>query len=279
MEDALNAWPIDWGADGEKNLTLEGLLPAETVMNLYLYGTLGGSIVIKADGEVIYEEALGDDGYERSELISGYFQFATTDKKISVILEQDTDLIEISSVGGAFFWSGMELTLPDEYAAEDWYFTTDYDVFLGLADKVGLTKRSSSTVLLWPYEEADNGHHAVIHEDLSYTTDAVHRQSNADTISEAMSTIAEIVPGAAVRYEDATFAAVKADSMLRYYEDILSAFAENHLSWWSHEWYGILGHPWIYIAGAEYTPYHGETGQIYIELMQLLQKYQNIDRP
>jgi len=279
MEEALGAWPIEWDAEGEKNLTLEGLLPAGTTLDIYLYSTLGGSIVIEADDKVIYEEALGDDGYERSELISGYIQFSTTDKKISVTLEQDTDLIEISSVGGAFFWSGMELTLPEEYAAEDWYFTSDYDVFLGLADEVGLERRTTSTVLLWPYEEFDRGRHVVIHEDLSYTTDAVHRQANADTITAVMKAIAEVVPGTIVRYEDATFAAVKADSMLRYYEDVMSAFAENHLSWWSHEWYGVLGYPWIYIAGAEYIPYDGETGQIYIELLQLLQKYQSTDRP
>ena len=93
-----------------------------------------------------------------------------------------------------------------------------------------------------------------------------------------MKAIAEAAPGTIVRYEDATFAAVKADSMIRYYEDVMSAFAENDLSWWSNEWYGVLGYPWIYIAGAEYVPYDGETGQIYTELLQLLQKYQNTER-
>lgn len=280
MEDILNPWPIDWEAEDEKNLTLEGLLPAGTILEIYLYGTFGGSIVIKADSEVIYEEVLDENHwYDRSELISGYIQFSTTDKKISVTLDKDADMIEISSVGGVFYWTGMELTVPEEYAAEDWYYTTDYDVYMGLAEEVGLTKRSTSTVLLWPYEEFDSGRHVVIHEDLSYSTDAVFRQADAETISAEIKAIAEAVPGASVRYEDATFAAVKADSMLRYYEDILSAFAENHLSWWSHEWYGVLGYPWIYIAGAEYTPYNGETGQIYIELIQLLQKYQNTDRP
>ena len=279
MEDALGAWPIEWDAEREKNLTLEGLLPAGTTLDIYLYGTLGGSIVIKADDEVIYEEALDNDGYERSELISGHIQFSSTDKKVSVTLERDTDLIEISSVGGAFFWSGMELTLPEEYAQEDWYFTSDYDVFLGLAEEVGLERRTTSTVLLWPYEEFDRGRHVVIHDDLSYTTDAVHRQANAGTISAALKAIAEVVPDAIIRYEDATFAAVKADGMIRYYEDILSAFAENDLSWWSNEWYGVLGYPWIYIAGAEYVPYDGETGQIYIGLLQLLQQYQNTNRP
>ncbi len=277
MEDALNAWPIEWDAEGEKNLTLEGLLPAGTTLDIYLYGTLGGSIVIKADGEVIYEEALGDDGYERSEVISQYFQYSTTDKKISVVLEQDADLIEISSVGGAFFWSGMELTLPEEYAVEDWYFTTAYDVYMGIAEEQGLTKRSSSTVRLWPYEEFDRGRHAVIHEDLSYTTDGVYRESNADTLSASANTIAKFFPDAIVIYADVTFAAVKEDSMLRYYEDILSALTENGLNWLSYDWYGIMGQ--TDIAGAEYTPYDGETGQIHIELLQLLQKYQSIERP
>ena len=277
MEDALNAWPIEWDAEGEKNLTLEGLLPAGTTLDIYLYGTLGGSIVIEADGEVIYEEALGDDGYERSEVISLYFQYSTTDKKISVVLEQDTDLIEISSVGGAFFWSGMELTLPEEYAAEDWYFTTAYDVYIGIAEEQGLTKRSSSTVLLWPYEEFDRGRHAVIHEDLSYTTDAIYRQSNADTISASINTIAKLFPGAIVYYGDVTFAAVKEDSMLQYYEDVLSVLTENGLNWGSYDWYGIMGQ--TDIAGAEYTPYDVETGQIHIELLQLLQRHQNTERP
>ena len=277
MENALNAWPIEWDAEGEKNLTLEGLLPVGTTLDIYLYGTLGGSIVIKADGEVIYEEVLGNDGFDRSEMISGYIQFATTDKMISVTLEQDTNLIEISSVGGAFFWSGMELTLPEGYSREDWYYTTAYDVYMGLAEEVGLTKMKTSTIRLWPYEEFDRGRHVTIHEDLTYSTDGIYRQSNADTISAAVKTIAEFVPGAAVRFEDACFAAVKADSQLRYNEDILSAFAENGLSWWSNDWHGICGQKDI--AGAEYVQYGGCVGELYVELLQLLQQYQNTDRP
>lgn len=277
MEDALNAWPIEWNSEEDKNLTLEGLLPAGTVVDLYLYATLGGSIVIKADGAVIYEETLGDAGYDRSEMISQYIQYSTTDKKISVILEQNVDVLEISAVGGAFFWSGLELTMPEEYAKEDWYFATAYDVFLGLAEKPGMTKMRTSSIRLWPYEEFDRGRHAVIHENLTYTTDGVFRESNADTISAALVAMATSTPGAVVRYEDACFAAVKADSQLRYYADILSALTENGLGWWSNDWFGICGQRDI--AEAEYARYGGCVGDLYVELLQLLQQYQNTERP
>ena len=274
IQEIFSQRPIDWDAEDENKLTLEGLLPAGTILELYLAQAYGGSIVIKADGEVVYEETLEHMVYEQSELVSQYIQYSTTDKKISVTLEQDTDLVEICAVGGAFRWAGMDLVLPEKYAAEDWYYISDYDVFLGLAEEVGLTKRLNSTVLLWPYEEFDKGRHAVIHDDLSYTTDDIFAEINADILSSSAKALADLAPNCIIFYESATFAAVTADSMLSYYDDLLSAMAENNISWWSNDWYNIMLPPFIYIAGAEGTEYEGWSGQLYVELLQLLQSYQ-----
>lgn len=274
IQEIFSQRPIDWDAEDENKLTLEGLLPAGTILNLYLAQAYGGSIVIKADGEVVYEETLEHMVYEQSELVSQYIQYSTSDKKISVALDQDTDYVEICAVGGAFRWAGMDLVLPEKYAAEDWYYISDYDVFLGLAEEVGLTKRLNSTVLLWPYEEFDKGRHAVIHDDLSYTTDDIFAEINADILSSSAKALADLAPNCIIFYESATFAAVTADSMLSYYDDLLSAMAENNISWWSNDWYNIMLPPFIYIAGAEGTEYEGWSGQLYVELLQLLQSYQ-----
>jgi len=274
IQEIFSQRPIDWDAEDENKLTLEGLLPAGTILDLYLAQAYGGSIVIKADGEVVYEETLEHMVYEQSELVSQYIQYSTSDKKISVALDQDTDYVEICAVGGAFRWAGMDLVLPEKYAAEDWYYISDYDVFLGLAEEVGLTKRLNSTVLLWPYEEFDKGRHAVIHDDLSYTTDDIFAEINADILSSSAKALADLAPNCIIFYERATFAAVTADSMLSYYDDLLSAMAENNISWWSNDWYNIMLPPFIYIAGAEGTEYEGWSGQLYVELLQLLQSYQ-----
>lgn len=277
IQEIFSQRPIDWDAEDKNKLTLEGLLPAGTTLELYLAQAYGGSIVIKADGKVVYEEVLGHKMYEQSELVSQYIQYSTTDKKISVTLEQDTDLVEICAVGGAFRWAGMDLVMPEEYAAEDWYYISDYDVFLGLAEEIGLTKRLNSTVLLWPYEEFDKGRHAIIHDDLSYTTDEVFAEINADILSSSAKALADLAPNCIIFYESATFAAVTADSMLSYYDDLLSTMAENNISWWSNDWYNVMLPPFIYIAGAEGTEYEGWSGQLYVELLQLLQKYQSKD--
>jgi len=274
IQEIFSQRPIDWDAEDENKLTLEGLLPAGTILDLYLAQAYGGSIVIKADGEVVYEETLEHMVYEQSELVSQYIQYSTSDKKISVALDQDTDYVEICAVGGAFRWAGMDLVLPEKYAAEDWYYISDYDVFLGLAEEVGLTKRLNSTVLLWPYEEFDKGRHAVIHDDLSYTTDDIFAEINADILSSSAKALADLAPNCIIFYERATFAAVTADSMLSYYDDLLSAMAENNISWWSNDWYNVMLPPFIYIAGAEGTEYEGWSGQLYVELLQLLQSYQ-----
>ena len=278
IREILSPWPIDWDAEGKKNLTLEGLLPAGTVLELYLAQTYGGSIVIKADDNIIFEEVFDHMLYEQSEMVSQYIQYSTTDKKISITLEQNVDLLEIAAVGGAFRWTGISLVMPEEYAQEDWYFATDYDVFLGVEEEVGLTRRSSSIVRLWPYGEFDRGRHAVIHDDLSYTTDKVYTEVNADILSSSAKALAELAPNCIIFYESATFAAVTAESMLSYYEDLLFALKETGINWWSNDWYNLMLPPFIFIAGAEGTPYDGWSGQLYVELLQLLQRYQSTER-
>jgi len=260
-------------------ITLNGLLPAGTTLDLYLERSgSGGTLDISADGVSLYSEELEDAEYEIGERLSRYYPFATSEKQISVTLTEDADEITISCLhDGGFDISGIYLTLPEEYAVDRWYYAQDYDVYMGLEEEVGVVKKRDSGVMLAPNDH-DSGRYITIHDDLSYTSEHVYEEASAETISAWSDAIGDFDGNCVIRFERADFSGGIWPEMKEYYEDLLQSFEEYGYSWWSNDWWLMTEeYPQTkIIANCPSTEYAGYE-HFNLELLQLLQKYQSKD--
>ncbi len=267
--------------DGVGSLSIDGFLPAGTVVDIYLSQTLGGELQFIADGEVIYTEALGHNMYETGENPSMYIHNSITDKKVTVTLEKDTQLLEIATPGGGVLWTAMDVWLPDEYAVERWYYATPYDAYCGLEEKEGLILKKESRVMIWPIdtpEIVNKVNRLTIHENLTYSTSEIWESASKETIKATMLAMKEYHPGSVVRYERAAYSGTSWDGMTAYYTDMFEALNENGLGWWSNDWYVMINDMSNQIAEVQQTSY-GQYTTFNLELLKLMQQYQNSERP
>jgi hypothetical protein len=106
-----------------KPLELTGELVAGTQLDIYLGEVKGkGTLEILADGEKLFSERLSSKKYDVGYPLSRYYPFAQSDKKISVVLASDADKVEIQYSGNWFDWCGINVTLPEAYTVERWWF-------------------------------------------------------------------------------------------------------------------------------------------------------------
>ena len=109
---------------------------------------------------------------------------------------------------------------------------------------------------------------------MTFTTDEVFAEANAETIEHWCSAISDFSPQCIVRYEDACFSlGTTQGSILRYYEDVLSTFEKYGFSWLSNDYELILQESTNRIADAEVVEYDGYAS-VNLALLELLQKYQ-----
>ena len=266
---------------GVGSLRLDGCLPAGTVVDIHLSQTLGGELQFIADGEVIYTEQLGHQIYKTSENPSMFIHYMTSDKKVSVTLTKDTGLLEIATPGGAVLWHAMDVWLPEEYATERWYYATPYDVWEGLEEKEGLILKKESRIMIWPYDSsefADKVNLLTIHDDLTYSTARIKESASKETIEATLRAVSEFHPESMVRYERAAFSGTSWNSMIAYYQDMFVALNANNLGWWSNDWYVMTNSMTNRIAGVPETSY-GQYTTFNLELLKLMQQYQNSERP
>ena len=166
----------------------------------------------------------------------------------------------------------MDVILPEEYSVERWYMNSGYDNYFEENTEPFLLL-ATSTVMISPYEHSD-ARQITIHDDVSFTTDSVVSQSNAETIDAWCARISSFSPQCIVRYEDACFTlGTTQASILRYYEAMLAAFKRYGFSWLSNDYEIILETSPSRIADAELVEYDGYIS-VNMELLELLQKYQ-----
>ena len=267
--------------DGVGSLRLDGCLPAGTVVDIYLSQTLGGELQFIADGKVIYTEQLGHQIYETSENPSMFIHYMTSDKKVSVTLTKDTELLEIATPGGAVLWHAMDVWLPEEYATERWYYATPYDVREGFEEKEGLILKKESRVMIWPYDSDEHGdkvNQLTIHEDLTYSTSRIKESASKETMESTLKAVSGFHPNSMVRYERVAFSGTSWDSMVAYYQDMFVELNANNLGWWSNDWFVMTNSMANQIAGVTETSY-GQYTTFNLELLKLMQQYQNNERP
>lgn len=253
-------------------LTIDGFLPAGTVIDLYLACTDGQSaLTITGDGTELYHEELSSGDYRPGRPLSSFYPYATSNKKISVTLAETTDEVAISARGADIKWCGMDVILPEEYAVERWYMNSGRDNFF--EDEARFLWLATSTVMISPSERCETWH-ITIRDDVTFTTGEVFAEANAETIEHWCAEISDFSPQCIVRYEDACFSlGTTQGSILRYYEDVLSTFEKYGFSWLSNDYELILQESTNRIADAEVVEYDGYDF-VNLELLELLQKYQ-----
>lgn len=253
-------------------LTIDGFLPAGTVIDLYLaYADGQSALTITGDGTELYHEELSSGDYRPGRPLSSFYPYATSNKKISVTLAETTDEVAISARGADIKWCGMDVILPEEYAVERWYMNSGRDNFF--EDEARFLWLATSTVMISPSERCETWH-ITIRDDVTFTTGEVFAEANAETIEHWCAEISDFSPQCIVRYEDACFSlGTTQGSILRYYEDVLSTFEKYGFSWLSNDYELILQESTNRIADAEVVEYDGYDF-VNLELLELLQKYQ-----
>ncbi len=222
--------------DDAHPLTMSGLLPAGTVIELYLEQGFGGSIYIEADGVLLHEEKMDEQMFTVDVPLSQWHRFAPSDKCIRLTLAQDTEALRFYARGGGAAWSGMELSLPEKYATERWFHATDHDVYLGLQEEAGVYLQRSASIRIDPEYRPDCTH-IEIHEDLTYTTASPWAESNRETIRAWCEAVAALEGNCAIRIERASFSGVRWADMAAYYTDMLELFNEYGFSWWTNDYW------------------------------------------
>lgn len=269
-------YSVGWNVDEEHPITFTGFLPEGTVVDIYLKESWEATLNLSADGEVIFSEYIEKAQFETSNPISIYYQYATSEKKISVTLEEKADELVLFCNGFGVAISGIDVYLPEEYAVERWYTATTYDVYMGYEEEAGVTKKSTSRIMISP-NEYNYLTNIELSEDMSYKTGKVLEEASEETIEAWGDAISGFDGNCMIRYEGGCFNGAVWEDMSSYYRDLLDMFVENGFSWWSGDWYWMTNDQTKSIAEAPSMPY-SDFPYFNIELLKLLQEHQNSER-
>lgn len=272
-----------------ETLELNGNLVKGTTLKLYLSEVHGdGTFSVVGDGKELYSEKLSTKKYQTDDLLSGYYPYAASKKCISIKLSKTVKSLTLSYSGDGWRWSGMDVTLPKQYAVKRWWNPTAYDLFLegkeqsleALSPKL----KETSNIMICP--NADQGDVLTIHSDITFTSDVIVAQANKQTINQWGKTVADFAPHAVVRCESASFDGTDLTSALRYYKDFLEMCKSRKLGWMMNDFGvnvgGMLSNYPQFLAfkfgGTKATLYEKDTcyGQnLYLQkdLLKLFQAY------
>ena len=291
----------------EYPIKIGGFLPAGTEITLYVkkteideylksIGIKSGALSIVADGKTLYTEQISDAEYKVEESISGHLTYAESEKKITVTLPNKTDSVEIQvgsdleytwpydryDNGIRLHWSGLKVHLPEEYAVDQLWNATAYDVSIGIAeaDEPGIYVKHTSDVLISPimegYPDCNWTHDITINEDITYTTPYPSQITSYDTLAEAASQTAAKCVGWLGSFR--TESSFNLDG--RYWEDIKAFMTDTYdvmyntgLSWWSVEiFHSLFTESSKYIDRIEPVE-EGRFKAFYPQVLEILQKY------
>lgn len=264
-------------------LILRGDLVKDTTIDIYLSKVSGaGSLMIKADGEPLPIQVnegelqssmeLMDADYNVDTPLSRYYLYAQSEKCISVKLPKDVDKLEVSYSGNWFEWSGIDVTLPQRYAVNRWWFMSHYD-----ADKEGVEwqkpfLKSTSRIMLSP-NSYDSGRDITINSDISYSTSSIWNQSNQQTVFDWGAVMSQFTPHQLIRFESAAFnVGTIYQSALHYYDDFMAMCKQYQFSWLSNDFNHIFSYSKdTMYAGANGVPY--QDGYLLVDMLKVHQKY------
>ena len=260
-----------------EEILIDGCLPQGTTMELYLKSMNGsGSFIVSTEKETLHTELLSSGSFETGYKISRLYPFAESDKKIAITLDEGAEYIRLACENGGIEWSGINIILPEEYAVDRWYMNSSYDVYLEGEDETlmkGYELKPTSTVMICP-NSVEDGRHITIYEDITYSSESVWMEANEETIQAWGKAIHDFSPQCVVRIEDACFTlGTTQDSLLRYYEDVLTMLDQYSMGWYSNDYDIILGDSVSRLADAR-VGQHGMYPKFNSEILELLQKHQ-----
>ena len=268
----------------EGPLTIDGCLPADTKIDIYLKSTSAhnkeGSFIIYGDGTVLYEETLpvGQKNYESSyrgtAVFSAFFPYAQSKHKISVTLDKAVELIKLEcSDGSGVEWCGMDVILPESYQVERWYQASAYDVAMGYEEWFWGPKKTSK-VMICPYPR-ETGSHVTINEDVTFTSDFVISQTNRETINAWGEAIRKFSPQCGSNVEAQNYGGCTQESMIRYCDDVYGMLHDNGFDFWISDFEVLYDEnaSEYRIAWRKVETFDGYPN-FNVELLRTLQKYQ-----
>lgn len=269
-------YSVGFNMNEEYPITLTGCLPAGTVLDIYVAKSWGTTVKVTADGTTILSEDMERGEFATSELVSVYYPYATSERKITVTLENAVEELVVSCTGDGMELSGMDVYLPEEYAVERWYTATTYDVYMGYEEETGVKLKSTSRIMIAP-NEYNYLTNIEILDDVSFKTGKVWAEASEDTIAEWGEHIADFDENCVIRYEGACFNGAVWEYMYSYYKELLDMFVENGFSWWSGDWHWMIYDHTNNIGGVP-TVLYDNNPHFNIELLKLLQEHQSSER-
>jgi hypothetical protein len=258
--------------DNGSPLEMNGVLKAGTKIDIYLSKADGdGVFEIAGDGKNLYSENLSTKNFNTEDPLSGFYPYAKSDKLVSITLKTDVEKLLISYSGNYFEWSGINITLPDEYAVKRWWFPSGYDALLTGTELSEPMLKDTSTIMISP-NSYNSGRDITVNADVTYTSSEIIAQSNKQTIESWAKAMTAYSPKLIVRFETAGFSVgCIHDSVLKYYDDMLSAFDKYGIGWYSNDYMDIINARSSY-AGIEPVQY--KEYSLDVEMLKVLQKHQ-----
>lgn len=273
-------YDAQWCVANDAPLILQGDLPKGTEVKLYLDRTYdGGKLTAYADDEIVYEEQLPKNAeYAVTNQLSVYVHYAESDKSITFSLPADAKEIRFTFPGYCV-WAGMAVTLPEEYAVKRWFTPSLYESYLEGGEKDYNRfpyEKETSTILISPTVEDPTI--ITIHSDISYSTELIAEQSNAQTIDAWFKQASELYSGAVVRSECADFSG-EFNSQVLYVDDVMASVQKYGLGFFSNDFdynnnvfVDEADHLKLFMSASQNNvPY--ENGWLRMDMFNVYQKY------
>jgi hypothetical protein len=281
--------PVIKGKAGEnKPLILNGCLKAGTEIALHVDQVdKTGTVSVRDDAGEIYSERIkpaeGKDGCSKLKFDGGYFvyQYEADSKTIRFRLDRDTEQLRVAFTGSKAFslvWSKIEVTLPEAYAVERYWFSGGSD---GGPNRITRTDMSSTvTISAESYPDFAQPHPITIRQDCTYATDALDHRIDKQTMLSAFQNWRKVAAAnhinAGLCYEFSIPSELPEAMALAYLDDLLSAFQETGIGWVMFQREGILFEPSR--IGAVLQPYDGR--ELDVAMLEVMRKHQSpLDPP
>ena len=260
-----------------KQLTIDGCLPAGTVIRFYLAEATEGLLSFAVDGKTVHQETFP----EAQTFNVGYFlsfgcPFAESDKMVELTLTEDAQEVTVTANGERYIWSGIRVTLPDAYAVERWWWDSAWDVELGLLAPEDyhdeFYKKRTSTILIGIGGNAEGGDHITIYDDVRFTTGNKVYESSAEFYDRMCRIITERYPKWVSWIED--ICNTDNESILRFFDDVAAACQRYGVDYWASPLGNMMEEynaPFI-VAGYEGENFEGHHN-FNVKLLRILQKY------
>ena len=167
----------------------------------------------------------------------------------------------------------MDVTLTEKYAIDQWWYISPYDVFMGYEETDGMVLKHTSRIIISP-TEGECSAAITIHDTVSYSTESIRNESNADTIRAWCEAIEAFDGNCIVRIEPTQMVGTIWSNTKQYIQDVTGTLVDFGFSWWSNEFWAMTNeYPQTKVLVGNTTTKYDGFSHFNLELLQLLQRY------